>query len=197
MLTGEAHAVNPVTSLYTFDKFDTITIIDYNYGEVLNMKIENRNKKTNPLYKKVYQLWYNMNKRCYNQGSPDYKYYGGIGITTSEDWKELDRFIEQIDKIKGFNEERFLNGELVLDKDTERMDNKIYSVETCEFISKTLSNRRKPSQQKKFNVYYENKRKGTFYNQSEVAEKFGIRQGTISWCLTNNKVYKGWHFKYV
>jgi len=138
-----------------------------------------------------------MNKRCYNQNSPDYKYYGGIGVTTSEEWKTLDKFIEQVDKIKGFDEEKFLNGELVLDKDTEQMNNKIYSLETCEFISKTLSNKRKPTQQKKFNVYYKDEYKGTFHNQSEFARKFGIRQGTISRCLTNNNVYKGWYFEYV
>ena len=197
LLTGESQVDNPVTSLYTFDRVDTLTIKCYNYIEVVSMRIENRNRKTNPLYNKVYQLWYNMNKRCYNQNSPDYKYYGGKGVTTSEEWKTLDKFIEQIDKIKGFDEEKFLNGELVLDKDTEQMNNKIYSLETCEFIPKTLSNQRKPAQQKKFNVYYEDEHKGTFHNQSEVAKKFGIRQGTISWCLTNDKVYKGWYFEYV
>ena len=133
------------------------------------MRIENRNKKTNPLYKKVYQLWYNMNKRCYNQNSPDYKYYGGIGVTTSEEWKTLNKFIEQVDKIKGFDEEKFLNGELVLDKDTEQMNNKIYSLETCEFISKALSNKRKPTQQKSL----------TYIIKMNTKELFTINQSLL------------------
>lgn len=186
-----------MTSLYTFDRFDTLAIKKYNYSEVKQMIIENRNRKTNPLYNKVYQLWYNMNKRCYNPKSPDYKYYGEKGVTTSEDWKILDKFIEQIDEVKGFNKEKFLNGELVLDKDTEKMDNNIYSLEDCEFISKAMSNKRKPSQQRKFNVYYNDEHKGIFHSQSEVSRLFGIRQGTISWCLINDKVYKGWYFEYV
>ena len=35
-----------------------------------------------------YSSWQNMLQRCTNPRSPDFKYYGGRGITICERWRE-------------------------------------------------------------------------------------------------------------
>jgi len=36
---------------------------------------------------KEYKAWHNMKTRCYNENFPDYKYWGGRGITVCERWE--------------------------------------------------------------------------------------------------------------
>ena len=66
--------------------------------------------------KKVYSKWNHMIYRCYNEEyhktQPTY-----IGCTVCDRWLILSNFVEDVPKIDGYDEERFLNGELVLDKD--------------------------------------------------------------------------------
>lgn len=157
-----------------------------------------RNRKTNQIYNKVYQLWYNLIQRCTNKNHPRYKDYGDKGVTVCKRWLELENFIEDVDKIDGFDIDLFLNGELSLDKDIKNRDIMLYSLETCTFISSSENNKYKPNQQKLIvgispeNEVYE------FYNQSEFAEKHNLKQNGISYCLlkSESKMYKGWKFFY-
>lgn len=48
---------------------------------------------------KLFQRWFDMNRRCYSKRRKDYKHYGGRGITVCEDW--------YYDNPHGFN--NFLN----------------------------------------------------------------------------------------
>lgn len=51
--------------------------------------------KNNPLYKhgksntRLHRIWQNMKNRCRNPRNPDYKYYGGRGITVCEEWNDF------------------------------------------------------------------------------------------------------------
>ena len=36
---------------------------------------------------RIYKIFSNMKKRCYNKNNQDYKHYGGRGITICEEWK--------------------------------------------------------------------------------------------------------------
>lgn len=36
---------------------------------------------------RLYSIWKNMKKRCYNKNNKDYKYYGGQGVTLCDYWK--------------------------------------------------------------------------------------------------------------
>jgi len=36
---------------------------------------------------RIYTIWTNMKGRCYRVNKPDYKYYGGRGITVCEEWR--------------------------------------------------------------------------------------------------------------
>lgn len=41
---------------------------------------------------RLYRIWKNMKKRCYNTRNPDYKYYGYRGIRVCEEWHEFSPF---------------------------------------------------------------------------------------------------------
>ena len=43
----------------------------------------NEGKKT-----RAYVSWVNMKQRCYNPNRPDYRYYGGRGVTVCDRWQE-------------------------------------------------------------------------------------------------------------
>jgi hypothetical protein len=38
-------------------------------------------------YHPLFQTWINLKSRCYNENHKSYKYYGGRGITMSDEWK--------------------------------------------------------------------------------------------------------------
>ena len=159
------------------------------------MIIENRVKSENELYKKVYQLWRNMTQRCTNPDNPYFKNYGGIGCKVCDTWLELDGFIKDIDNIQGFDLDKFLAGELSLDKDIS--DSNLYSLNTCQFISKSANNKIKPNQQKAFVAICPLGIEYVSTNQSEFAKTHSLNQASISSYLSGKLLkYKGWHFYY-
>lgn len=36
---------------------------------------------------RLYRIWIGMKSRCYNENVPQYKYYGALGVTICEEWK--------------------------------------------------------------------------------------------------------------
>lgn len=85
--------------------------------------------------KRIYSLWRNMLKRCYSESchktNPTY-----IDCTCQLELHWLSYFVEHVVKIKGYEYEKFMNGELVLDKDIKTNGkNKEYSIENCMFVS--------------------------------------------------------------
>ena len=83
--------------------------------------------------KRVYQKWERMFYRCYNEEfhktkkGENYK-----DCTVCERWLTLSNFVEDVTLIDGYDEERFINGELVLDKDIKSGGkNKTYIIEQC------------------------------------------------------------------
>ena len=93
---------------------------------------------------KEYRLWAGVMERCYVEHIDKELSYNEA--TSSERWKRFDYFLEDISKIEGYelwkqyqidypNEKN----EYELDKDTKVLGNKIYSLETCRFIHKTLN----------------------------------------------------------
>ena len=152
--------------------------------------------KTNPVYKKTYQLWRNMNQRCHNPKNPYYKNYGDKGIYVSDRWRNFSSFVEDVDKINGFNLDDFLAGKLYLDKDFSKKNQ--YSIESCRFVSIEVSNKMKPHQQKLFIAISPTNETYTSSNQSTFAEEHGLSQSGVADCLRDRlKTHKGWTFKTV
>lgn len=85
--------------------------------------------------KMCYTKWYDMLRRCYDdkchEKQPTY-----INATLQLELHWLSYFVKHIKEIDGYDEEKFLNGELVLDKDIKSNGtNKEYSIENCMFVS--------------------------------------------------------------
>lgn len=93
--------------------------------------------KEEPYKKQAYQLWRNMLKRCYSKKDP--RGYYGKGVSVDARWLCFANFLEDVPKLKNFD--KWLNGhkkdqpKFNLDKDLLIEGNKVYSRETCQFIS--------------------------------------------------------------
>ena len=89
-----------------------------------------------------YQVWHEMLRRCYSRAN-DYernKYKTYDGVTVCERWHCYQNFCEDLPMIEGY--ELWLNNPnegISLDKDFKQQGvenkNKIYSLETCKFVS--------------------------------------------------------------
>jgi len=85
--------------------------------------------------RRLYYTWRNMIRRCYDKNYRAYKWYGAIGVTVCDRWKRLDYFIDDVKNIPGYDPVKFENNEIELDKDILGNGMKLYSPETCCFVS--------------------------------------------------------------
>lgn len=89
-----------------------------------------------PYWKQAKQLWSNVMKRCYNP--KDYMGYFGKAFVDTR-WHCFANFLEDLPKLDNFD--KWLEGgdttkdRYNLDKDTKFPGNKVYSRETCIFIT--------------------------------------------------------------
>lgn len=78
-----------------------------------------------PLYRK----WQDMVYRCHNPNHRNYPWYGGTGVTVCQEWRDdAKAFIDwaiQVGWKPGMD----------IDKDTKIANNRVYSPDTCLFIS--------------------------------------------------------------
>lgn len=91
--------------------------------------------------RRLYYTWRNMIRRCYDKNDNAYKWYGAKGVAVCDRWKRLDYFIEDITSIRGYDPVKFENSEIELDKDILGNGKKLYSLETCCFVSHSENNR--------------------------------------------------------
>ena len=92
--------------------------------------------KENEWNHKVYEKWNKMLQRVYSEKyhekQPTY-----INCTLCLEWHYLSKFIKDFKKIDGYDEEKFLNGELELDKDIKSNGKlKEYSLNNCMLVSR-------------------------------------------------------------
>lgn len=161
------------------------------------MTIDDRRKNKNKIYKIVYNKWYHMMDRCYNKKSKRFNSYGAKGVCVCERWHNFELFLEDFDKIEGFDIKLLKEGKLCLDKDKKKNGNNIYCLELCTLITKEENNKHKPHQQKIIIGISPDGEQYEFYNQSEFARKHNLRQSTIGDCLSGKcKTHKKWKFYY-
>lgn len=118
-------------------------------------------------YERLYNVWHNMMKRCYDEKSDRYYTYGARGITVCEEWREDFRTFALWAVSHGWNktlsiERRDVNGE--------------YSPDNCTFVSMKEQMRNKTS-----NV---------------VIRVNGEERCMIEWCEIYGVPYKRVHRRY-
>lgn len=70
----------------------------------------------------LYKTWHQMMRRCYSSNDNGYKNYGGRGISVCEEWHDVSKFIEDVEKLG------IIDDNLTLD----RIDNnKDYCLDNC------------------------------------------------------------------
>ena len=149
----------------------------------------------------IYTLWTNMLRRCYCKTDKRYKTYGLKGVTVCDDWLCFENFLKDVKKIDGWDEQKFYNKELNLDKDKKIFYSKktislLYSLENCSWLSKEENYKIQPNQQFFFEALSPENIKYISHNITEFAKIHNLQQSKVSNCLSNKrKTHKGWKFK--
>lgn len=149
-----------------------------------------------------YELWKAMLTRCYSdkfhEQCPTYK-----ECTVCDRWLVFSNFLEDLPLIDGY--ELWKNNpkqRIALDKDSKVEGNKIYSLETCKFISQSENSKErnvrcgtlKPS--KKVMAISLTENKVLVFKSMTQAEKFGFNRSCISLCCNGKlKSHKGYKWK--
>ena len=137
-------------------------------------------KGTNKRKSKDYGIWEAMIRRCYLETDSNYKNYGAVGITVTEEWHDFQSYA-------AWYSVNCMQEDLLIDKDLLHAGNKIYSPETCCAVPVYLNNMfstgargayllgTRPSTSKNLDTYYSTiytggkvKRLGTFPTMEEA-----------------------------
>ncbi len=156
--------------------------------------------------RKTYLIWKNIIHRCYSKDNESYKWYGGKGVTVSEEWKCFDNFREDIKSLKGYDEKLFYSNKIELDKDGLSGEVKVYSKETCQWISKEKNI--SMAKRSKYLPHLTATRLVALSPNDDVycvinipmfANKIGVNKTEIYGTLSGlgNKTCRGWCFKKV
>lgn len=131
----------------------------------------------NPLYKsREYSSWNSMKNRCNNPNIPEYKNYGGRGITYDKKWEDFMEFYKDMGK-------RPENTTL------DRIDvDKGYYKENCRWVSKEIQQRNQRIHKKvDVGISYDEKHKsckwtaGISYKNKRYASRFKTKEEAINW----------------
>lgn len=143
-----------------------------------------------------------MIRRCYSEKFlneyPSYK-----GVTVCERWHNFQKFCEDIKCLRGYDEWKSELG-YELDKDIlcDKLNiyPKIYSPETCMFISKKENVSESTSRKNLTGLSYigisPDGKEYEFTNQQNFAKLHNLRTSLVSACINNRRNHhKGWTFK--
>lgn len=150
------------------------------------------------LNKVAFKRWIAMVSRCYNQNDISYKSYGDKGCTVSDSWLCFENYVRDITNIEGFNEEKYLEGAIQLDKDIKISGNKEYSADKCIFLNASINKKNQPSKQKDFYAISPEGQQFMYNNTNTCAKENNLTARTILKCLKGQfSQHKGWTFKYI
>ena len=162
-------------------------------------------------HSREYDLWSSMLQRCYSdkfhERNPTYK-----DCTVCDRWLVFANFIEDLPLIEGYELWRDNpNTGVSLDKDSKVKGNKVYSLDTVKFMSKSDNTKeqvercgssfindinRKPP--KKVMAISLTETKVLVFKSMRQAEKFGFNHSNISVCCNGErKTHKGYKWKYI
>jgi hypothetical protein len=155
--------------------------------------------------KKEYRLWNNMIKRCYDEKYHK-RYPTYVGCSVDERWHNFQLFFQDICFLKNYNEWKSDTNKIniwKLDKDILIKGNKMYSKNTCMFVTNKENNARGNKKSTLTGLTYKAVRlsdnyKELFNNQKEFCEKYNLTRGSVNLCIHNKRNYhKGWIFEVI
>lgn len=155
------------------------------------------NISTKGKHQPYYTVWNSMIHRCYAEQDGKYKIYANT--TVCDRWLVFANFYEDCKSIEGFNESLFLKNELVLDKDIKQryQTRKIYSLETCMWVSKAENARYQDGQMHPFLAFDPTGKQYYSDNISQFAREHGLTRRHISGVLHGRaKSTQGWTFRF-
>lgn len=160
-------------------------------------------KNNNPdMFNKIYQVWHDMIKRCYDKNNSSYIRYGKIGVSVSEEWHNFSQFYNDSFRLMGWDKDKFINKELFLDKDKFQINipngQRVYSKSTCCWLSRKENNSLMNCENQKiqFIVTYKDGSEEIVSGIRSFAKKHGIYFTNICACLRGKqKTYKGMKFR--
>lgn len=155
------------------------------------------NIKTKGKYQPYYNTWNGMIHRCYAEQDEKYKPYKNV--TVCDRWLTFENFYEDCKKIDGFDEEQFLQNNLVLDKDIKQryQKHKVYSPETCTWVTKAENSKYQDEQMKPFMAFDSLGKQYFADNITQFARDHGLTRRHISGVLHGRaKSTGGWTFQF-
>ena len=153
--------------------------------------------RTKGKYRPYYNVWNSMIHRCYAEQNGKYSAWKDVEVC--DRWLVFKNFYDDCKYIDGFDEERFLSGELVLDKDTKQryQKHKVYSPETCVWLIKAENSKIQDRQMKPFKAISPTGEEFTSSNMTEFARQHGLERRHISGVLHRRaRSTKGWRFQF-
>ena len=145
--------------------------------------------------------WTHMIGRCYNKNHSHYINYGAKGITVCERWLCFSNYVDDVILLEGYNEELVKTGKLQLDKDVIDRNAKIYSPETCKWVtgSENVKEMLKGVRQKDFiAIRLSDNYKEYSHSIVEFCKKWKLdNRKRVEGCLKGRiNSYSGWKFEY-
>lgn len=131
---------------------------------------------------KAYTAWYNMLLRCYSETKPK-RYVTYDDCTVCDDWHNFQVFSKWFNEnyIKGFE----------LDKDLLVNGNRVYSPDTCKFVS-GFDNKRK-ARERAYSLISPDGKVFSGLNVSEFCSVNNLSASKISMVMSGNRPHhKGW-----
>lgn len=161
--------------------------------------------KENQLNKRIYMLWFGMLRRCYDTAQLTRKRGKTYSkVVVCERWFYLRNFVEDVQKLEGFNE--WANGKIsmALDKDFVAQEvTKIYSPSTCSFVTEVdnlreMNNRCgtiRTAQEASKTIYvlFKNDEYVLFDSEKEACEYLGVKQCSVAGAWRDKGKCKGWN----
>lgn len=142
---------------------------------------------------KEYNIWNKMLERCYSEKT-QIKHPTYIGCIVDKRWHNFQNFCEDIKELEGYNEWKnsTKDREYVLDKDIKVKDNKIYSKNTCVFITSSKNSIEVNKRTKTTGLTYIAHRIDDgyieeFFSQREFCEKYKLSRYKLRKAIFNDK----------
>lgn len=171
------------------------------YGGVNDMP--NGFTKT-PLGKRVYTLWFDMLRRCYDYKQLNRKRGNSYSnVIVCDRWFYLKNFYEDIQKLEGYSE-WLEKGSMSLDKDIIAQEvTKIYSPKTCKFVTQ-IENTQEMNKRchtadiareyiKTVYVLFKGDEYKVFNTEKSACEFLGVRESSVSRSWIKKCKCNGWN----